>query len=75
MIEWESQLLDILMCAIEEIIACKVVRLIHMLRSIDRLEHRTNDIGIDDCEVEGGLPSSDEVLGRSFCQLLPGVVA
>ena len=75
MIKWESQVFNILVLPIEKVIASKCISFIHVLWTINRLKHRTDDdVGIDDCEIEDGLVNCEEIPRSLFGKLLPGIV-
>jgi hypothetical protein len=46
-------MLDVRVSPVEEVIDCKRVGFIYMLRAVNRLKHRSNnDVRVDDREIE-----------------------
>lgn len=62
MIEWEMQAFDLLVFSIQEIIDGEAVRLIHVLRPFNRLQHWPNDnIRINNRKIKDGFPFLEEI--------------
>lgn len=75
-VERKCHALDILIHPIEEVVHGERIRFVDILGTMDWLEHwSNNDIGVNDCEVKGGLLGSDEVPCGLFSQLLCYVIA
>lgn len=76
MIECEGQPLNIVVCAIEEIINGKSIGLIDTFGSRDRLNHRSNnDVWIDYSQVKYWPFILHKLPCCLFCQFLRGIVA
>jgi hypothetical protein len=71
MIEWECYVLDVLVFPVDEVVYRKRIGLIHIIRATDRLKHwSNNDIGVNDCEIKGGVFGRHEVPGSFSASFL-----
>lgn len=76
MIERECQAFDVLVCAVDEIVYGECVCLIDVFRSVNGLQHWSdNDVGIDDREVKGGLVVLEKLPRSLFGQFLRSIVS
>ena len=70
-IEWKLYMLNIRIHSIEEVIYGKLIALIHVLWSVNRLEHWTdNYIGIKDRKIKDRLRSSEKIPCCLFAKFL-----
>jgi hypothetical protein len=75
-IEWEMHGLDLLVFPVQEIIDSEAVSLIHVLGSLDRLQHWPNDdIRVNNSKVKDGLLFRHEIPRSLLGQLLRYVVS
>ena len=75
MIKWKSQILNIFVLPVEKVVASKRSSFINVLRAINWLKHGTDDdVGIDDCEIEGGLFGFEKIPSCLFGELLRDIV-
>lgn len=76
MVEWKLDAFNIFIRPVEEIIDGESIRFVHVLGTMDRVEHWTNyNIRIEDSQVERGLVISDELPRRFFGELFGRIVA
>ena len=67
---------DVCVFPVEEVIDCKRIGFIYMLRAVNRLKHRSNnDIRVDDREIEDRVFGSKEVPCGLFSKLLRSVIS
>jgi hypothetical protein len=69
-------MLDVCISPVEEVIDCKRIGFIYMLRAVNRLKHRSNnDVRVDDGEIEDRAFGSKEVPCGLFTKLLRSVIS
>jgi hypothetical protein len=69
-------MLDVCVFSVEEVIHCKRIGFIYMLRAVNRLKHRSNnDVRVNDCEIEDRIFGSEEVPCGLFTKLLRSVIS
>ena len=75
-IERKLDRLDRFICAVQKVIDCESVSLIHVGRARYGMKHWANDnIGIDDRQIKGGLVVLHELPGSFLGQLLGRVIS
>ena len=76
MVIWKPQIVNIFVFSVEEVVYRERVGFVHMLRTINRLKHRTNnDVGVDHGDVENWLLRGQKVPCGLFGKLLGNIVS